>query len=170
MVARIAISVILASTGCGHPERLTVISVCDLSRDFTAYRDRLVLVRGVYFSGLRQQCPQSCATGDWPSFVDLIGSGGEGDAARAELDKAKRTAEREAKQGKRVEIWVTVRGNLKTSDHRSPAGPCDRVANSGFGHLGAFPAQIVVEGFSDVQVVPKANSPYDYDNTYRGAL
>jgi hypothetical protein len=156
--------------GCGHPKRNTVMSVCDLSRDYTAYRDRLVVVRGVYFNGLRQQCPQTCATGPWPSFVDLIGSTAAADAGWAALAEAERTAEREAKQGRRVEVWVTVRGKLNTRDHRSPVGLCDRVVNSGFGHLGVFPAQIYVEAFDDIQVRPNADSSYDYGHIYRGAM
>ena len=170
MLARSVALLILPMVGCGHPKRNTVMSVCDLSRDYTAYRDRLVVVRGVYFNGLRQQCPQTCATGPWPSFVDLIGSTAAADAGWAALAEAERTAEREAKQGRRVEVWVTVRGKLNTRDHRSPVGLCDRVVNSGFGHLGVFPAQIYVEAFDDIQVRPNADSSYDYGHIYRGAM
>jgi uncharacterized membrane protein YcgQ (UPF0703/DUF1980 family) len=102
--------------------------------------------------------------------VDLVGSDAAGDAIWAELAKAKRTAEEEEKQGRRVEVWVTVRGKLNASERRSPAGPCDRVVNGGIGHLGVFPAQIVVEVLDDVQVIPNASSPYDYGRVYRGAF
>jgi hypothetical protein len=146
------------------------MTICDLSRDFTEHRGQIIAVRGVYFYGLRQRCPQTCATGPWPSFVDLVGSDAAGDGMWADLAQAERTAEREAKQGRRVEVWVTVRGKLNASDHRSPAGPCDPVANSGFGHLGAFPAQIVVEAFDNIQVVPNVDSTYDYGHMYRGAM
>jgi DDE superfamily endonuclease len=134
--------------GCGQPPSYnTVMTVCQLSRDFTAYRNRIVAVRGIYFDGLRQECPQTCATGPWPSFVNLVGSDAAGDAIWVELAKAERTAEHEAKQGRRVEVWVTARGKLNASERRSPIGPCDRIVNSGFGHLGVFPAQIVAETF-----------------------
>lgn len=156
--------------GCRQPARITVMSVCDLSRDFTGYRDRMVAVRGVYFYGLRQQCPGTCATGPWPSFIDLIGSDAAGDAIWAEIDRAERSAEQKGKQGQRVEVWVTVRGTLKARDRRSPLGPCDIISQGGYGHLGAFPAQIVVEAFQDVQLVPNPDSPYDYSSIYRGAL
>jgi hypothetical protein len=146
------------------------MTVCELSRGFTAYRNRVVAVRGVYFQGLRQRCWETCATGPWPSFVDLIGSDAAGDAIWTELAQAERAAEQEAKHGRRVEIWVTVRGKVNAKERRSPAGPCDPVVNSGFGHLGAFPAQIVAEAFSDVQLIPSADSPYDYGGSYRGAL
>jgi uncharacterized membrane protein YcgQ (UPF0703/DUF1980 family) len=100
--------------------------------------------------------------------VDLIGTDVRDDGL-AEVAQAERRAEQEAKEGRRVEVWVTVKGKLKASDRRSPVGPCDRVVNSGFGHLGVFPAQIAVEAFTDVQVIPNPDSPYDYGHIYRGA-
>ena len=145
------------------------MTVCDLSKDFTAYRDRSVDVRGVYFYGLRQTCPQTCANAPWPSFVDLVGSDAGGDGIWAEIAQAERRAEQEAKEGRRVEVWVTVKGKLNAKEHRSSVGPCDRLVNSGFGHLGGFPAQIAVEAFKDVQVISNTNSPYDYGQLHRGA-
>jgi hypothetical protein len=170
MQARVAGLVLIVMAGCGQPPSYnTVMTVCQLSRDFTAYRNRIVAVRGIYFDGLRQECPQTCATGPWPSFVNLVGSDAAGDAIWVEVAQAERTAEHEAKQGRRVEVWVTARGKLNASERRSPIGPCDRMVNSGFGHLGVFPAQIVAETFNDVQVIPRSDSPYDYGPIYRGA-
>ena len=182
MLRRVATLLPLILASCGRPQpRTLVLSVCDLSRDFTAHRDRLVAVRGVYYDGLRQTCPQSCANGPWPSFMDLTATGnrapGERPAAFATdelswdaLDNLQRSVERDAKQGKRVEIWVTVSGQIRARPHRSPAGRCDMVANGFYGHLGRFPAQLVVKNFSNIKVVPNANSPYDYSNMYHGAL
>jgi hypothetical protein len=170
MQARIAALVLIVVAGCGQPPpHLKVMTVCELSRDFTAYRNGVVAVRGVYFYGLRQECAQTCATRPWPSFVDLVGSDASGDAIWADLSKAERTAEQEAKHGRLVEVWVTVSGKLNASERRSLIGPCDRIVNSGFGHLGVFPAQIVAESFRDVQVIPRPDSPYDYGHIYRGA-
>ena len=171
MQTHIAAVILIGIAGCNQrPSLITPMTVCELSRDYTAYRNRVVAVRGIYFYGLRQQCQQTCAAGLWPSFMDLVGSDAAGDAIWAELAKAEHTAEQEAKHGRRVEIWVTVRGKLNASERRSSIGPCDRVVNSGFGHLGAYPAQIVVEAVNDVQVVPQPNSPYDYGHIYRGAF
>jgi hypothetical protein len=44
------------------------------------------------------------------------------------------------------------------------------VVKGGYGHLGVFPAQIVVEALSEVQGVPYAASPYDYRSIYHAAL
>src|SRR5262245_47141978 len=102
MQARIVVLVLVGFAGCGQQQSpITVMTVCELSRDFTAYRDRLVAIRGVYFHGLREECPQTCATGPWPSFVDLIGGSAASDAIWADLAKAQRTAQQEATQGRR---------------------------------------------------------------------
>src|SRR5689334_13041470 len=107
MLPRIAALVCIGMASCGQQPSIAVMTVCDLSRDFTAHRGRLVAIRGVYFEGLRQRCPQTCATGPWPSFVDLVGSDAAADSIWADVAAAEGTAEREAKQGRRVEVWVT---------------------------------------------------------------
>jgi hypothetical protein len=185
MRRRIAVLLLTgAIISCDRPQPGPVsLSVCDLSKDFGAYRGKLVAVRGVYYYGLRQNCPQKCATGPWPSFLDLVGTGSpasdEGpvafntdDASWAALHKVQQTVERDAKQGKRLEIWVTAVGQLRTGARRSPAGPCDRIGSKtyGYGHLGVFPAQLVVKQFIEIEVRTNPNSPYDYSNMYHGAL
>lgn len=150
-----------------HEDALELATVCDLSKDFSAYRDKSVAVRGVYLYGLRQTCPGKCATGPWPSFIDLVGTGRE---SWEEVDRAERVAEREAKRRNRVEVWVTVVGKLRTMARRTSLGPCDKIESQyfGYGHLGAFPAQIEVESFSDVQITTNPVSLFDYSNLYRG--
>jgi hypothetical protein len=182
MLRCIAFLVSILVAGCGRPQAGTVVlSVCELSGDFTAYRGQLVSVRGVYYYGLRQTCPQACPDGPWPSFVDLTGAD---DVRRGEpqvtfdtdweswraLEEVQEAVERDAKQGRRVEIWVTALGQIRANAYRSPIGPCDRVVNRGYGHLGAAPAQLVVKSFSNIEVIPNANSPYDYSKVFHGAL
>ena len=142
------------------------VSVCDLSKDYSAYRNKVVTVRGVSYYGLRQTCPQKCADHPWPSFLWLRGAeAGVFDA----LGKIENSVELEAKKGKRFEIWVTVTGLLET---RLLRGPCDKVGSNyiGYGHLGAWPAQLVVKSISDIEVRENPNSEYDYANVYHGAL
>jgi len=183
MLIRCATLLTVLVAGCGRPQPSTVVlSVCELSRDFTAYRGKLVSVRGIYWYGLRQTCPQSCPDGPWPSYVDLMDADfppppGEppvtfatDDSSWAAMDRVQRAAEIDAKQGKRVEIWVTVLGQIRTSARRSPVGPCDLLMRSGYGHTRSYPAELVVKSVSNIQVVPNANSPYDYSQMYHGAL
>jgi hypothetical protein len=97
------------------------MSVCDLSKDFPSFRDKVVTVRGVYYYGLRQECAQKCTNGLWPSFIELEGGG---DSAWAALAHSDEEVEARAKQtGNRFEIWVTVVGRLRTRAKRSPLGP-----------------------------------------------
>lgn len=156
-------------SGGRPPASPSTRSVCDLSRALSLYRDKLIAVRGVYFYGLRQTCPGTCASGPWPSFLDLVGTGRE---RWAEVEKAEQTAQREAKKGNRAEVWVTVIGRLRTMAQHTLLGPCNKVGSHyyGYGHLGVFPAQIDVERFSDIEVNANPASPYDYSNMYRGPL
>src|SRR5437870_132969 len=103
----------LAIASSGRPQSSPpILSACDLSKDYGAYRDKLIAVRGVYYYGLRQACKQTCANGPWPSFLDLVGAD---NSTWDPLAKAEQTVELEAKKGKRFEIWVTAVGQLKTS-------------------------------------------------------
>jgi len=140
-----------------------------LSVDFGAYRDKVVAVRGVYYDGLRTQCPQKCADAPWPSFIELTGVDGSDWSV---VSHAQKTAEDEARKGRRVEVWVTAVGQLRTIAHRSPLGPCDRIGSAyyGFGHLGVAPAELIAFEFRDVEIRPNAASIYDYGHIYRGPL
>jgi hypothetical protein len=127
-------------------------SVCELSKDFPRFRDKVVAVRGVYYYGLRQEeCPQKCTEGLWPSFINLDG---DSDATWTALAKTTADVETKAKQtGTRFEIWVTAVGRLQTRAKHSSLGPCDRKSwGLGYGHLNGFPAQIMVESFRDIEV------------------
>jgi hypothetical protein len=57
-----------------------------------------------------------------------------------------------------VEVWVTVVGQLR-AEYESPLGPCDRVGGGHYGHLGAFPAELIIREVKDVVVkeVPDAS-------------
>lgn len=164
--ALLLVAVLLSLIGAAASTS-SVMSVCQLSKDYPRFRDKLVTVRGVYYYGLRQECPQSCADGVWPSFINVEGGS---DAAWAALAKAHRELEAEAKRtGKRFELWVTVVGRLETRARYPRLSPCDRNSwGSGYGHLGVFPAQIVVENFSDIEIRANPKSPYDYAHMYRG--
>lgn len=149
-----------------------VMSVCDLSKDYRRFGDKLVAVRGVYYYGLREKCTEKCSSGIWPSFIDLEGKAGT-EVAWANIEKTEREVEIEAKRsGKRFESWVTVTGRLLTrSSFWDKGAQCEWAKNGlGFGHLGSFPAQIQVEGFSNIEVKQNPKSPYDYANMYHGAM
>jgi hypothetical protein len=71
----------------------------------------------------------------------------------------------EARAGKREEIWVTVTGML-----RAPASYVrkDGKVVGGYGHLGGYPAQLVVKNVLDISV--RKNRTYDYRELLRRIL
>ena len=148
------------------------LSLCEISQNYGDYRGKTIAVRGVFFYGLRQTCPQKCGDGPWPSFLWL-----EGDAfserSGGELARIERDVEQKAKAtGKRFEIWVTAVGRLQTNAKLSRKGPCDRMGSYyfGYGHLGAFPAEFDVTAFRDIEVKENPKSEYDYAHMHHGAL
>jgi hypothetical protein len=157
------------------PSNAPVLSVCELSKHLPRYNNQVVTVRGVYYYGLRQECPQKCATEVWPSFIALVGKeSSDPETARRNAEafaNLHRQAEDEAKRtGKRFEIWVTVTGELHTHAQPRSFVPCDRKSwgMPGYGHLGVYPAEIVAEGLKDIEVKENPRSPYDYANMYHG--
>src|SRR5438093_12612354 len=106
MIRSLAGLLLIFVIGCGQPRPTQLLSsVCDLSKDYGAYRDKLVAVRGVYYYGLRQACQQTCASGPWPSFLDLVGGD---NAAWVPIVKAAHAVALEAKKGKRFEFRGTA--------------------------------------------------------------
>jgi hypothetical protein len=75
----------LASATAPTPNA-SVMSVCELSKDFARFRDKVVTVRGVYYYGLRQECIEKCEVGLWPSFINLEGGTDEAWTAVAKAD------------------------------------------------------------------------------------
>jgi hypothetical protein len=165
----VLLAMLIASGGTSARDA-AVMSVCELSKDFPGFRDKVVAVRGVYYYGLRQECAEKCKSGLWPSFINLEGGTDETWAA---LSKPERDVEAAAKRsGKRFELWVTVVGRLQTRAKHSPLGPCDRKSwgMAGYGHLGVYPAQIMVETYRDIEARVNPQSPYDYAHMYHGPL
>jgi hypothetical protein len=173
---------VLAAAACGsvkaqvltasqrHPI-LEPIGVCELLKNITQYRDRIVAVRGIYWFGLRNSCSQPFVTGEhtWPSALNLV----ESDSPPTDATLSFRTNQKswdaleafvrqQARAGNRAEIWVTVVGKV-----RAPATYIrgkGRVVG-GYGHLGVFPAELVVKDVSNV--VLKSNPTYDYRELLR---
>ncbi len=143
------------------------ISVCELLENVTRYRSKMVSIRGVYWYGLRQSCPEPFVTDGhrWPSAVNLVDSGSPllepGVASfatdRQSWDQLDEVVLREARAGHREGIWVTVTGMIQ-----APASYLreDGQVVGGYGHLGVFPAELVVERVSDILI--KADPSYDY--------
>lgn len=153
-------------------EDAQAISICDLLQSVRSYRGKTVTVRGIYWSGLRQACTEPFSTGDhtWPSAINLVDSdyvAGTEDSVRFKTDcgswdRLDEIAIREGRAGRREEIWVTMTGKL-----RAPQAYIrkDGRVVGGYGHLGVFPAELVVERVFDVEIRP--NPTYNYKEILR---
>gem|GEM_PF-104074 len=75
--------------------------------------------------------------------------------------RVQQSVDREANKGKRLEIWVTAVGQLRTLVQRSPLGPCQRIGSRrcGHGHLGGFPAGLVIKERRDIEVQANPSPP-----------
>jgi hypothetical protein len=169
-----ALVAVLSSCVVERDVRPPEFSVCEVSRDFARYRNQLLAVRGVYHDGLRQQCVQKCGVDGWPSSIWVVDTDQRLDdppvSFRTDqrsldaLNKAVLVARDAARGGRRVEVSATIIGVLRTRAHHSPLGPCDRVGSElyGFGHLGAFPAQLVVREVRNIRIEDNPSSPFNY--------
>ena len=75
-------------------------------------------------------------------------------------DTLDRLVIREGKAGRREEIWATMTGELRAIEIFK-----DGRVIGGYGHLGAFAAELVVHRVFDVEI--KANPTYDYRTMLR---
>jgi hypothetical protein len=177
---RVAVVLALASWGAAIAQprpaidatKQEAISVCELLRNIAAYRGKVVSIRGIYWYGLRAPCAEPLITKGhkWPSALNLAAAdaprrGGEFPPLTTDLSSWNHLDEfvlREAKTGRRKEIWITVVGLVRAPttyirDNGAVVG--------GYGHLGVFPAELVVQRISDISVVPTPT--YDYAEMVR---
>jgi hypothetical protein len=147
------------------------VSVCDLIRSLELYQDKMVTVRGVYYFGLREESCQSTFVSDgrsWPSALDLVDSSfpADGDSAVSfatddeSWNKLDEIVIREARQRQYLQIWVTVVAQVRGPQRRLRTGQSRSIG--GYGHLGMYPAQLVVKRIDNIIVRPTPT--YDYRN------
>lgn len=145
------------------------ISVCQLFSGLEAYQDKMVVVRGIYFHGLRENhCGHEYSGGGriWPTVLALADSSDtfEGDervgfiSDRKSWDKLDETAIGEGTQGHCAEVWVTVVGQMRGPQRFIRPGVKGDVG--GYDHLGMLPACLVVKRVYDIEV--KAIPTYNY--------
>ena len=143
------------------------VSVCEVFQQIDTYRNKLVTVTGIYYYGLRDQCPNGPSSDGipWPTAIDLVNSESpELDEEPVDfatefagffrlLDLAEALLQR-GQRGNR-EIVATITGKLHIQrDYRQSRGGKGLVG-TGFGHLGVFPARMVVLRVDKVRVRPK---------------
>jgi hypothetical protein len=161
------------NSSSSEPERLSSadpVDVCTVLRTPNVYRGRMIAVRGIYWQGLREGCPEIRLGGrSWPAALNLVEAVGKQgptsalfETDRPSWDTLDRLAIREAKAGRQEEIWATVLGEL-----RAPATYIrdDGTTVGGYGHLGAFPAELIVKQVLATEILSRPT--YDYSELLR---
>lgn len=159
----------------GRPT-LKVLSVCELFARLESYQDKIVSVRGIYDGSLREyNCPQPFVADGrtWPTVLYLRDAHEVlGDEQRVPFntdrfnwDRLDETAIEVGLERRKAEIWVTFEGLLR-GPRRFPGGRAGKMG--GYGHLGAFPASLVVDKIHDITVRPTPTIDYSHLFQSRG--
>lgn len=166
-IALAALLILAAALGCSRipstPEPKLgsrTLTVCELFKDLGEYSGKTLTVRGIYYFGLRQpNCGWSLVAGGriWPMALDLVGIDEiePGSDSRTSVPASWQWLQtlviQQGRTGQQAEIWLTVTGQLRGPRRESvPNGG----VTAGYGHLAAFPAQLIVERIRNIEVKP----------------
>jgi hypothetical protein len=142
------------------------LSVCTVLGSPSLYRGKVLVVRGIYWLGLRDTCGEIRLGGRaWASALDLVQSGylPSGQAPVAfktdlnSLDTLDRLTIAEGRAGRREEIWTTLLGELRAPERYTRP---DGSTVGGYGHLAVFPAELIIKRVLKTEIVSRPT--YDY--------
>lgn len=142
------------------------MSVCEVLPKLGSYRGKMVALRGRLYVGEEVfflkgvDCPRTFVTDGhkWPPAIDLTGSderipsGERPIQFDTEEDAAKKLHEISQKARSGREVWVTVIGQLRVRKKYVPVHTNYGILWNGYGHLGVYPAQLVIRTLKDVAV------------------
>ena len=160
------------------PGSLKTVSVCDLFADLASHAGTRVKVRGIVYSGREvfalgeKSCskkfvtryrsgpellglPELTSEYVWPTAINLKSSP---ESTREEsvvrvINMLKQARARQRSGNGNVDLWVTVVGVISTKEHYDVVLSANReLVASGYGHLGGYPAQLVIETMTDPEV------------------
>jgi hypothetical protein len=150
-------------------------TVCELLDGAALYRGTTVIVTGIVWFGLRDNCPKALITGGhhWPSAINLADSdyarhgdrkGVTFETDRKSWDLLDGTLRAVAGKARRAEVWITVSGEFE-----APVSYIrkDGKVVGGYGHLGVYPAELIVRRILDISV--RDRPTYDYRDLFRSA-
>jgi hypothetical protein len=140
-----------------------VIGVCELAQKLKAFRDKTVAVRGEFFTGQhgatvgRERCPSPSPFKEFGSgFAINLAFPEEDPSLGRELDRDSLKRLEEVKrqlQRNRSDVSVTATfvGVLQVrSGFKLKKLPSGGYSGNGFGHLGTYPAQIVMSRIENI--------------------
>lgn len=158
---------ILVSVASGHSSAPTVLPLCEVLRDLQAYQGRTVTVRGLVYFGDEVSAlgTTSCDVANqtngytWPNAIAITGPDEArilGLSAPLALDKSSLEELRTvtAGAGPTAQVWASMTGVLQTRKTFSVwTGGDDRLHANGFGHLGSYPAMLVLGSVGNIRLV-----------------
>lgn len=172
VLSALIIAAVVVAGWLGYPREPSsrtssrVFSVCEVLWNIDKLEGKVIRVRGVYFGAIRDQCPTAIREWGgavWPAALNIADSDLAASLKRPvefETDRNSWAAletfwMKEARKNAREEIWATFEGAVQSADPESRR-------LGGFGHLGAFPAQLVVKSVDVGSISIVANPTYEY--------
>jgi hypothetical protein len=173
IMAVVAVLLVILADQVSTDQDLRTLTVCDVLRNRLAYQDKIVAVRGELIRGeehfyLRMEsCTEKLVTSGfrWPDAITLERPGSplveravDYEEDLEALSHISLVLEKVAKSGSPMRVWATFVGKLETRTNfpmvRTGAG---QVVGYGFGHLNAFPAQLVYRSVKDIVAKQEAS-------------
>jgi hypothetical protein len=178
VITSLAIVCATESSAQQSPGSLKTVSVCELFADLASHSGTRVKVRGILYSGREvfalgeKLCSKKFVTRYrsgpellglpgvtseyvWPTAINLRSSSEstEEESVVRVLNMLKQARASQRSGNGNVDLWVTVVGVISTKEHYDVALSANgELVASGYGHLGGYPAQLVIETMTDPEV------------------
>ena len=160
------------------PGSLKTVSVCDLFADLASHSGTRVKVRGILYSSHEgfalgeKLCskkfvtryrsgpellglPELTSEYVWPTAINLksASESTEEESVVRVINMLKQARASQRSRNGNVDLRVTVVGVISTKEHYDVALSANgELVASGYGHLGIYPAQLVIETMADPEV------------------
>lgn len=163
--------ILMADLSRATPARLRTVTVCEVLKGLNSYNGKMVAVRGEWVVGEEHNflragdCSQKLITSGyvWPNAIHLVypPSPQAQTPVGFRLDeramrRVNRAIEKQAKEHGAGSVWITFVGKLETPESLQVADyGGGRLVPNGLGHLGGFPAQLIVRTARGVVVTAR---------------
>jgi hypothetical protein len=138
-----------------------VYSVCSLLHKLKRFHNQMVRIRGTVQSGLETFCLRdSCdfrlktVANTWPSAIWLAGPAMAESAIdfQSDMKSIQRLHDllHEKTRDFSAEVVATIEGKLEAHPLRTGIGGNGQAIGMGYGHLGGFPAQLIIKSASSM--------------------
>jgi hypothetical protein len=156
---------VLLGSPCAAQGEHHVMTLCQLFDDLDSHNGKTVTVRAAYrygheVAGLYADPCEPPAKLDGHDIVPHVSTEFSGGSMSSRAGHRFETAIADSRT-QPIAIIVTVTGIIQTGGRYSGKGPM-RPPRRGFGHLGAFPAGLVIQEFDEVEVMQSSPTPTNF--------